>query len=69
MENVREIHLNSIMEDLEAEMDKAIDKFCHDPEYRLSSKQADLLSDLLLLYKDQVDTMFELAHARIHYNE
>lgn len=65
MTSVREIHLNSIMEDLEGEMDKVIGKFCNDPLYKLSPLQADLLAELLMLYKDQVDTMFELSYARL----
>lgn len=65
MKTAREVHLQSIIDDIDVELDAIIDKLCHDPLYKLSPLQAKLFSDFLTLYKDQVDTMYEIAYTRL----
>lgn len=65
MTSAREIHLNSIADDINASIDTIVDKFCYDPEVKLSSKQAELMTELLNLYKHQVDTMYEVSFNRL----
>lgn len=66
MQTPREIHLNSILDDIDIELGKIMDKFLSDPIYKLSPDQADLMVEVINLYKNQVDTLYELSHNRLN---